>query len=54
MEPPVFSKIQRAKAIIKDGIELHRKECASCGNEFFATKTQTKCEDCRKRKTKKR
>ena len=34
MAPPHI-KIQRAKAIIMDGVELWLKECARCGREFY-------------------
>jgi Zn finger protein HypA/HybF involved in hydrogenase expression len=44
---PHFRKVERAKAIIENGVELTLKECAKCGAEFYGSKAQIQCENCR-------
>jgi hypothetical protein len=46
---PPHVKVQRAKAIIKDDVELWLKECAKCGKEFYGEAKDSKCERCRGR-----
>ncbi len=53
MQPmPTFRKAERAKVIIQDGQELPLKKCTKCQADFYGDATQTKCEDCRKRRKK--
>lgn len=47
---PNFRKVERAKVIIQDGKELHLKECAKCGSEFYGAKDSTRCDARRKRR----
>jgi predicted Zn-ribbon and HTH transcriptional regulator len=47
---PPHIQPKRAKALIIDGIELSLKQCEKCGNEFYGSKTDSECEDCRSKK----
>lgn len=51
---PRFLKVERAKAIIQDGVELTLKPCVKCKTEFCGTENQHKCETCRSKKKTKR
>jgi hypothetical protein len=45
---PHFRKIERAKSVIGNGVELTLQECAKCKAEFYGTATQLECDICRK------
>jgi hypothetical protein len=44
--PPPHLKVQRAKAVILNGVKLTLKKCAGCKAEFYGTEMQTRCEKC--------
>jgi len=48
--PPQFPKVERAKAIVLDGVKLTLKPCVKCKAEFYGTEAQSKCEPCQKKK----
>jgi len=53
---PHFRKVERAKVIVQDGVELHLKDCTKCGIEFYGAEDQSACGECGKgrKKTKKK
>jgi hypothetical protein len=44
--PPPYVKVQRAKAVIVNGVKLILKRCVGCKAEFYGTEMQTRCEKC--------
>jgi hypothetical protein len=47
---PPQVRVQSAKAIIKDGVELWLKECARCGIEFYGSPENSICNECKGKK----
>jgi hypothetical protein len=52
ISPPPNMKVQRAKAVILNGVKLTLKKCAGCKDEFYGTEMQTRCENCLAKKRK--
>jgi hypothetical protein len=47
---PLHIRVQRAKAFIKDGIEVWLKVCAKSGAEFYGVTKDSKCGECESKK----
>jgi hypothetical protein len=47
---PHFRKVERAKSVIQNGVELLFKKCSKCKTEFYGTADQTKCDAYRSKK----
>jgi len=45
-----FRKVERAKVIIENGVELTLKACAKCKVELYGDVKITRCEACRKKR----